>query len=77
MKKWLYLAAKLNKWRTLFKETQALPQVQGITEADIDAEITALNAMPDEAIDFSDSLPLSEEFWQNAIRNPFYKPTET
>ncbi len=41
------------------------------------AEIAALNAMPDSSIDFSDIPPLSEEFWQNAARNPFYKPTKT
>jgi uncharacterized protein (DUF4415 family) len=41
------------------------------------AEIAALNAMPDAAIDFNDIPPLSEEFWQNAVRNPFYKPTKT
>lgn len=28
------------------------------------AEIAALNAMPDEAIDFSDIAPLTEAFWQ-------------
>ncbi|MFI3220867.1 MAG: hypothetical protein QX189_17395 [Methylococcales bacterium] len=28
------------------------------------AEIAALNAMLDEAIDFSDIAPLSEKFWQ-------------
>ncbi len=33
------LTAKLQKWRTLFKETQVLPQVKDITDADIDAEI--------------------------------------
>ena len=38
------LTAKLQKWRTLFKETQALPQVKGITDADIDAEIEAYRA---------------------------------
>ena len=41
------------------------------------ADCAALNAMPDETIDFCDSPPLTEEFWQNAVRNPFYKPTET
>jgi uncharacterized protein (DUF4415 family) len=41
------------------------------------AEIAALNAMPDEAIDYSDIPPLTEEFWQNAVRNPYYKPTKT
>ena len=38
------LTAKLQKWRTLFKETQALPQVKDITDADIDAEIEAYRA---------------------------------
>ncbi len=33
--------------------------------------------MPDDAIDYSDSPPLGDEFWKNAIRNPFYKPTKT
>lgn len=41
------------------------------------AEIKAVAAMPDSAIDYSDIPPLSEEFWQNAVRNPFYKPTKT
>ena len=35
------LTAKLQKWRTLFKESQALPQVKDITDADIDTEIDA------------------------------------
>jgi len=38
------LTAKLQKWRTLFKESQALPQVKDITDADIDAEIEAYRA---------------------------------
>ena len=38
------LTAKLQKWRTLFKETQALPQLKDITDADIDAEIEAYRA---------------------------------
>jgi len=33
--------------------------------------------MPDEAIDTSDIPPLTDEFWKNAVRNPFYKPTKT
>jgi uncharacterized protein (DUF4415 family) len=41
------------------------------------AEIAALKAMPDDTIDFSDSPPLNETFWQNAIRNPLYKPPQT
>jgi hypothetical protein len=35
------LTAKLNKWRNLFKMTQALPQAQCVTDDDIDAEIEA------------------------------------
>lgn len=41
------------------------------------AEIAALSARSDEAIDYSDIPPLTEEFWQNAVRNPYYKPTKT
>lgn len=29
---------------------------------------------PDSAIDFSDIPPLAENFWRNAVRNPFYRP---
>jgi len=32
---------RIEKWRTLLQETQALPQVRGITEIDIAAEIEA------------------------------------
>lgn len=41
------------------------------------AELEALRAMGDEAIDTSDIPPLPETFWKNAVRNPFYKPTKT
>jgi len=41
------------------------------------AEVKALKNLPDETIDTSDIPPLTEEFWQTAIRNPFYKPTKT
>jgi hypothetical protein len=33
------------------------------------AEIAALLAMPDEAIDYSDIPPLTEEFWQKCYRS--------
>jgi uncharacterized protein (DUF4415 family) len=39
--------------------------------------LKALAARPDSEIDFSDIPPLTEKFWQNAVRNPFYKPTKT
>jgi uncharacterized protein (DUF4415 family) len=41
------------------------------------AELEALKAMPDEAIDFSDIPPLPDAFWKKAGGNPLYKPTKT
>ena len=41
------------------------------------AELAALEAMPDEAIDFSDIPPLTEEFWANAVRGKYYRPTKS
>jgi uncharacterized protein (DUF4415 family) len=41
------------------------------------AEVKTAVALPDTAIDYSDIPPLSDEFWQKAVRNPFYKPTKT
>ena len=36
--------ARVEEWKALFKETQALPQAQTITEEDIAAEIAAYRA---------------------------------
>ncbi len=41
------------------------------------AELEALAAMPDGEIDYSDIPPLTEEFWKDAVRGRFYKPTKT
>lgn len=41
------------------------------------AELEAIKAMPDSNIDTSDIPPLTDAFWKNAVRNPFYKPTKT
>lgn len=41
------------------------------------AELKALSDMPDSEIDYSDIPPLTEEFWKNAVPNPFYKPIKT
>jgi len=41
------------------------------------AELKALAARPDSEIDYSDLARLSDAFWKNAVRNPFYKPTKT
>ena len=40
------------------------------------AELKALAALPDEAIDTSDIAPLSEEFWKTAVRGRFYRPVK-
>ena len=40
------------------------------------AEIEALAKRPDNEIDFSDIPELDESFWQNAVRNPYYKPVK-
>ena len=38
--------------------------------------LDALAKMPDSEIDYSDIPPLGDEFWKNAVRNPFYKPVK-
>jgi len=39
-------------------------------------QLAALKTMPDEAIDYSDIPPSSDDFWKNAVRNPYYKPVK-
>jgi uncharacterized protein (DUF4415 family) len=39
-------------------------------------ELAALAALPDGKIDYSDIPPLTERFWENAVRNPFYRPVK-
>jgi uncharacterized protein (DUF4415 family) len=41
------------------------------------AEIDALKAASESAIDDSDLPPLTDEFWKNAVRNPYYRPTQS
>ncbi len=38
--------------------------------------LQALANRSDSEIDYSDIPPLTDEFWQNAIQNPFYKPVK-
>ena len=38
------IQTRVNEWKILFKETQALPQAQTITEEEIAAEIAAYRA---------------------------------
>jgi len=39
-------------------------------------ELAKLAAQPDRTINFSDIPELTEDFWKNAIRNPFYRPVK-
>lgn len=39
-------------------------------------DIATIAAMRDDEIDFSDIPRLPESFWQNAVRNPFYRPVK-
>lgn len=39
-------------------------------------ELAEMAKRPDSEIDLSDIPELTEKFWQNAVRNPFYKPVK-
>ena len=39
-------------------------------------KVAAMAAKPDNEIDYSDIPRLSENFWKNAVRNPFYRPVK-
>ena len=39
-------------------------------------QLAQLAARPDEEIDVSEIPPLTESFWNNAVRNPFYRPVK-
>jgi uncharacterized protein (DUF4415 family) len=41
------------------------------------AELKVLRAKPESEIDYSEIPPLREDFWNKAVRNPFYRPTKT
>ena len=38
------------------------------------AGLAALKGAPDTDIDYSDIPELTDKFWQNAVRNPYYRP---
>ena len=38
--------------------------------------LAKLAARPESTIDFSDIPELTEKFWRNAVRNPFYRPVK-
>jgi uncharacterized protein (DUF4415 family) len=39
-------------------------------------ELKELARRPDSEIDYSDIPSLTEKFWKNAVRNPFYRPVK-
>ena|SRR5712671_1005530 len=39
-------------------------------------QLRKLAQRPDSEIDFSDIPELTEKFWRNAVRNPFYRPVK-
>ncbi len=52
------------------------PQNPPTPSAEQQARLELLAGRPDSEIDHSDIPPLGDEFWKNAVRNPFYKPTK-
>lgn len=48
--------------------------IRARVEAAAKRRLSKLARRPDSAIDFSDIPPLTEKFWRNAVRNPFYRP---
>jgi uncharacterized protein (DUF4415 family) len=53
-----------------------LANLPPLTEAQ-KVELAAIASQPESEIDYSDIPPLSEEFWKDAVRGRFYKPTKT
>jgi uncharacterized protein (DUF4415 family) len=39
-------------------------------------KLAQLSERPDAEIDFSDIPPLKDNFWKNAVRNPYYRPVK-
>ena len=58
------------------KVTSAKKRAPNLTKSQ-KVQLSALAAMPDEEIDYSDISPLTNEFWKRAVTNPLYKPTKT
>jgi len=51
-------------------------QAENVVSEERRRELVASSERPDSEIDFSDIPELTESFWQNAVRNPFYKPVK-
>ena len=62
--------------KKVVKHTVSLANLPPLTKKQKVA-LVAVNARPDSEIDFSDIPPLTEEFFKNAVRGKYYKPTKT
>ncbi len=62
--------------KRIVSQTADLANLPALSEKQV-AELAALRRRPENEVDFSDIAPLSEEFWKNAERGRFYKPTKT
>lgn len=62
--------------KALVKRVVDLAETPPLTAAQ-KAELAALEAQPDTAIDTSDIPLMPEGFWKDALRGRFYKPTKT
>jgi len=62
--------------KKLVRRTVDLANLPSLTKKQ-KAELSALAARSESEIDFSDIPPLGEEFWKDAVRGKYYKPTKT
>jgi uncharacterized protein (DUF4415 family) len=61
--------------RRIIRKDVTIPDWTPLSAALV-AELADLRAMPDETIDTSDIPQLTDDFWKQAVRNPFYKPVK-
>lgn len=62
--------------KTMIRHSVDLANPEPLTDAQ-KTQLATLAARPDIEIDTTDIAPLTETFWENAVRNPFYKPRKT
>jgi uncharacterized protein (DUF4415 family) len=62
--------------RKFVRQTVNLANLPPLTKKQ-KAALATLGGRPDGEIDFSDSPALNKEFFKNAVRGRFYKPTKT
>jgi uncharacterized protein (DUF4415 family) len=62
--------------KKVVKHTVLLANLPPLTKKQ-KADLAKLNARPDSEIDFSDIPQLTEDFFKNAVRGRYYKPSKT